>query len=560
MKILLSELLARVNDFYKAAGVLKIPAKLEAEFCSWIDARYCKVMQAKVDLLLKSLNKREGNHQHMSALHNKWEKLYFLIESIKDTSRYGGKEDLPKALNKLIEFTSQNKLNIPEFSLQKEDKGSDWLGVVVKKNISTLFRFERKDKNAYRFAFIAHLTNNMFDKSSEENQYPKPIKTDVSKFNLTIDEAASILIAQLDKIAGVCAVLEHFRSNYDYADPNYIKKLTMVRMMCAKYIAPSADDDSVSKFFYVSPLDISDSAMFKKINRFSFQGALVPEEEKTRINDNFKISEDWAGLWLNKKNPRPAPGGGLHLGTIYVAADFESDFKQIQSHMDISEHISKINQTAKHELRHFIQDTIDKIVGKSDIGGLPSGKLTDPYYDADGRLIDKNKTPPEIMERDKERWSKDDVHQRTRHALRDIEFYTRLSDEIQRFNAEKTKLPLALHQAFALAWVGQITKEELKTRAAAIFKSMAYKKNNIDPVAVQYDSHVDRQAEMWIREADSVINKIGWLNQFFIELDSQRDAPNYSAVEYDRVHKRMVKTQPLKYQKAVKEFMTAVGF
>jgi hypothetical protein len=89
---------------------------------------------------------------------------------------------------------------------------------------------------------------------------------------------------------------------------------------------------------------------------------------------------------------------------------------------------------------------------------------------------------------------------------------------------------------------------------------MAYKKNNIDPVAVQYDSHVDRQAEMWIREADSVINKIGWLNQFFIELDSQRDAPNYSAVEYDRVHKRMVKTQPLKYQKAVKEFMKAVGF
>ena len=532
MKILLSELLARVNDFYKAAGVLKIPTKLEAEVCNWINARYAKLMSDKLAKLINSLKKREGNHQHMSELHKKWEKLYYLIESIKDTNRYGGKDDLPKAINELVKFTSTNDLNIPDFSLQKKDPPSNWLGVVTKGNLSTLFRFEKKSKDTYRFQFIAHLTSKMLSKSAEENKdnyYSiKPVKTDVSNHNLNINDAATILIAQLDSIANVCSILDHFRSNYDYADPDYVKKLKMAHILSVKHAAPLEGDNSVMKVFSVNRQDISQSSAFKNISHFSFHVGLVPEEEKKNIN----VGEAWLGVWLALRNAR-SEGGGLNLGTIYVAADIESDFEEIQSNMDITKFFSRLNETTKHELRHFMQDVIDKLVGKEDVGGLPGKKIRDPNYNIHGININ-----PKIQNHPVKNELLDESG-RLNHALRDIEFYTRLSDEISKFNQTKSRLPLSLHQAFAYAWVGQITKEEFSARAAATFRLMAYKKHELDPANVEYSSHADRLAAMWVRDAESTFNNMEWNNKFFRALAAH---------------------QPLKYEKAVKEFMKAVGF
>ena len=75
----------------------------------------------------------------------------------------------------------------------------------------------------------------------------------------------------------------------------------------------------------------------------------------------------------------------------------------------------EIRRIVRHEMQHLGQDLLGAIQQLGEEAGLPSKHLRDPAYTAWGGL-------------------KEDIrHQRREHPLRDVEFYTRVADEVTRF-------------------------------------------------------------------------------------------------------------------------------
>lgn len=95
--------------------------------------------------------------------------------------------------------------------------------------------------------------------------------------------------------------------------------------------------------------------------------------------------------------------------------------------------LAELDSTIRHELQHVGQDLIGYMTGTNEGGGLPARKIRDPRYSPDGDRVQKG--------------PKKDLP----HALRDVEFYTRLADEVASFvrdlpSVERAKWPQAAEQ------------------------------------------------------------------------------------------------------------------
>ena len=85
----------------------------------------------------------------------------------------------------------------------------------------------------------------------------------------------------------------------------------------------------------------------------------------------------------------------------------------------IQDGVAKIQQTLGHEMRHLGQDALKEIRGLKDEAGLPGKSIRTPGFSPGGYKLLNNKPWYSSGQRD--------------HAVRDVEFYTRLSDEIYKF-------------------------------------------------------------------------------------------------------------------------------
>ena len=101
------------------------------------------------------------------------------------------------------------------------------------------------------------------------------------------------------------------------------------------------------------------------------------------------------------------------------------------------EEVESIRDTIRHELRHFAQDILKKAKGLSEDAGLPSPSMRSEGINPSGVPYGS--------------------HKRTQpHALRDVEFQTRLGDEIRRFiRAVKNKVQPDDYRDFFRVWTAQ---------------------------------------------------------------------------------------------------------
>jgi len=109
------------------------------------------------------------------------------------------------------------------------------------------------------------------------------------------------------------------------------------------------------------------------------------------------------------------------------------------------EGITEISRIARHEFQHVGQDLLKDLTGAKEELGLPSEAIRDPNRDPIGRRRDRPSGG------------------RSEHALQDVEFYTRLADEIGRFVRGVRQIPPALRRKALRAWVGlspNLTEEE----------------------------------------------------------------------------------------------------
>jgi len=125
-----------------------------------------------------------------------------------------------------------------------------------------------------------------------------------------------------------------------------------------------------------------------------FQRALEHEGwAEIQVELDFKGHKESVGMWL----------GADRLLSVDIRGNMPASVKEFQGIL------ANILQTTRHELQHVGQDVLTRVLGLKQEAGTPSQDIRVPST--------PGKKPSERKE----------------HALREEEFYTRLSDEIDRF-------------------------------------------------------------------------------------------------------------------------------
>lgn len=102
--------------------------------------------------------------------------------------------------------------------------------------------------------------------------------------------------------------------------------------------------------------------------------------------------------------------------------------------------LDSLKQTARHETQHAGQYLLRDLKGLEELGGLPPGEVRDPKWDEWGRS-------------DGGRYQRD-------HALRDVEFQTRLSDEIDIFMEVVERIPREARRSAMRVWMVDASEED----------------------------------------------------------------------------------------------------
>lgn len=98
--------------------------------------------------------------------------------------------------------------------------------------------------------------------------------------------------------------------------------------------------------------------------------------------------------------------------------------------------MDRIRGTIRHEVQHVGQDVLKAVLGLQEYGGLPPRNIRDQRYDPSGMR-------PGMP-----------VRLRQEHALRDVEFHTRLQDEIDDFVAMSRRITPNIRSRAVKAWTG----------------------------------------------------------------------------------------------------------
>jgi hypothetical protein len=237
--------------------------------------------------------------------------------------------------------------------------------------------------------------------------------------------------------------------------------------------------------------------------------------------------------------------GAFKIGKLSYVCNISRDFEEIKSFADFNHVIYQIKRVIRHELQHYVQSYIgfEHTLDLYDtIGGLPSKKLRDKHFD-------------KIHEFGVVRPSKDDVYLPTEifdlkdpsgkvlHELRDVEFYTRLSDAITIFNRIKKKLPVPLHMDFANAFIARTPLDVF------MYKYDKYLTAEFNRAYAEHMKNADADTLKTIQEQirNQVDQQVKNVDDYFTDF-----VP-------DRFFKMLRKYQPKKYEKAVSVFITKIN-
>ena len=92
-----------------------------------------------------------------------------------------------------------------------------------------------------------------------------------------------------------------------------------------------------------------------------------------------------------------------------------------------------MGRTARHETQHIGQYLLRELKDLDELGGLPPGEVRDPKWNEWGS------TPGSRYQRD--------------HAFRDVEFQTRLADEVDVFTSVAERIPGHMRRAAMRVWM-----------------------------------------------------------------------------------------------------------
>ena len=170
--------------------------------------------------------------------------------------------------------------------------------------------------------------------------------------------------------------------------------------------------------------------------------------------------------------------------------------------------ISAIRDTVRHEMQHCGQDLLRELVGSTEDAGLPSASIRDPKYDPSGDPRGRG-------------------NKRQEHALRDVEFYPRLADEVVEFIQYSLGIPKKSWGMAAKKWVGGSEKhffgalrksapDKWKKAVAEFFKGVEKKLGPLDVPGVRHQA-VDRLVALHYGK------QAGWFRDFWAKVKSKKN-------------------------------------
>ncbi|NBR67757.1 MAG: hypothetical protein EBT79_10895, partial [Actinobacteria bacterium] len=137
--------------------------------------------------------------------------------------------------------------------------------------------------------------------------------------------------------------------------------------------------------------------------------------------------------------PRQTVGGQWDRTTSKLELDIPKYNGGIPYPMDATEFrdgVERLRGTIRHECQHVGQDVLRVLVGMADVGGIPPRDTRDLSYNPSGTSL---ATPP---------------RPRQDHALRDVEFFTRIQDEVDAFVRVSRRIPPEARRRVMRVWTG----------------------------------------------------------------------------------------------------------
>lgn len=142
----------------------------------------------------------------------------------------------------------------------------------------------------------------------------------------------------------------------------------------------------------------------------------------------------------------PKNHGEFYSNTNTINIFINSNSTNTDNIKEFRYNIEDIKRTVRHELQHYGQMLLNSLIrvgpvrpgSRGNGAGLPSNKIRSKEQDYFGRMLSPNSS-----------------YISTDHQLIDSEFYTNLSDSIDRFINTSKYIPHNLLKEFAKVWVGE---------------------------------------------------------------------------------------------------------
>lgn len=237
----------------------------------------------------------------------------------------------------------------------------------------------------------------------------------------------------LESSARLQKQIDHPRPNDDL--PDLVEVSLLVRELRTYTGKAKAYSTSAKRVF---PIDV---AGWRYVKAGDPTPASVGWDKLTAVLD-FKGTQHKGGHWAGEERELL-----VELGSGSVSGYVRTS-EQARTVAEFRYGLSEMLRILRHELRHVGQDVLAAIHGVSEDAGLPSRSTRDLEYGSSGRKLDAP-----VDERGR-------TLMRT-HPLRDVEFYTRLGDEVDRFVRFSRKIPMNLRRDALRSWVGALDEEVL---------------------------------------------------------------------------------------------------
>ena len=475
MDNVINNLLQKAILFNKTAGLITVPPALLKRVEDWAIGIYAERAVSQYDNYILSLIRQTKNRNLFVSMLEQAKKCFSSLYNVGETE-----DPISEDINKIISWAKENHtLSIPYFYSDEEDE----------------IPIDKKKVNALKIS-IDTLPNNKFNLQINTNEnIPRDIVEDyniipvnIYRRDLSTDQLISLLQKAYETIKGIYYAFEYTVSNLEYHSKEELAPYYVERAKLKKLSEQYGTSLANPEIFYF------EASLLPTIKN------LIPEANTLNFSVFFKkrTKDDYGSGFWSKSNK------SWHLGTVQIVPSLKELDNTSPSKYHIKESIEDIKDTVRHELIHMIQTAIARIKNLKEEGGLPSKRIREEGVDYYGTPTSNNPSK-----------------ERIEHGLRDIEFYTRLSDSVKMFINIARELPMPLRTLAAKVWVGEANANVL-----------------INAFSDYYHSTYGQMATFSLmrtitNKANDLMNK----DDFFINL---------------RV------SQPLKYHKAIKEFYKAV--